>query len=371
MPQPILIPALIGTLFMAQAAPAAAQPGGVEPGEPDRARVMGTVIDTSGGALPGVTVTLVGSGIPPTPVFTDAAGRYLTLWVPPGRYNISFTLSGFETTSVMGLALGAGQTVVLDQQLPLAALSETVEVTAPAPAMPPAPKPPPPPRPKVKPTEELLASVCGPRQPPEYSLARGRIVSHRDDARRELLGPGDALRIDAGEEQGMAAGQTFVIRRRFQTGDRAAAKKVRTFGEQTVGLLQITATDASSSSAIVVYACAEIFAGDTVEPYIAQPARFTVRAGTPRFDEPARIAFGEGDRQAASAGQMMVIDRGMMQGIQRGQRLTIFRPSAADGRLPVTVGEGVIVAIRPDSATIRIELATDAVYVGDLVALHR
>ena len=68
---------------------------------------------------------------------------------------------------------------------------------------------------------------------------------------------------------------------------------------------------------------------------------------------------------------MMVIDRGIMQGVQRGQRLTIFRrPQGAAGR-PLTIGDGVVIALRADSATIRIERATDAVQVGDLVALHR
>jgi len=331
---------------------------------------MGTVIDTSGGALPGVTVTLTGSAIAPTTVVTDEAGRYLTPLVPPGDYNIAFVLSGFETRTVTGLKLGPGQTAVLDQELALAALSETVEVIAPAPK-PPAPRPPPPPRPKVKPTEELLATVCGPRQPPAFSLARGRIVSHRDDTGRQLLGPGDVLRLDISDPDGVAPGQHFVIRRRFQTGDRGAAKRTQEFGEQTVGLAQILDKQGASATAIVVYACSEVLAGDTIEPYVAQPASYTVAAGTPRFDEPARIAFGEYDRTVAANGQLMVIDRGLMQNVHRGQRVTIFRRRQGDALPPLIIGEGVIVTVRPDSAALRIDRVTDAVMVGDLVALHR
>jgi len=336
----------------------------------DRARVIGAVIDTSGGALPGVTVTLTGGAIAPTPITTDEAGRYVSPLVPPGTYNLTFELTGFESRQRMGLVLGAGQTVVLDQQLPLAPLSETVEVRAPAPPAPPPLAPPPPPRPKFKPTEELLASVCGPREPPPFSLAVGIVASHRDDPGRQLLGPGDAMRIDIRGGQELTVGQSFVIRRRFQTGDRSAAKPLQTFGEQTVGLAQITDVSATSASAIVVYACAEIVAGDSVEPYIAQPASFTVTAGSAQFDEPAKIAFGEHGRTAGAAGHMMVIDRGLMQGIQRGQQVTIFRRrDAASPR--IVIGAGVIVAVRPDSATVRIDQAVDAVVVGDLVALHR
>jgi hypothetical protein len=68
---------------------------------------------------------------------------------------------------------------------------------------------------------------------------------------------------------------------------------------------------------------------------------------------------------------MMVIDRGIMQGVERGQRLTIFRRSAVVDGVPVTIGDGVIIAVRADSATMRIDRATDAVMVGDLIALHR
>lgn len=330
---------------------------------------MGTVIDTSSGALPGVTVTLAGSAIAPTPVITDEAGRYVTPLVPPGTYNVSFELAGFESRQRAGLTLGAGQTVVLDQQLALAPLSETVEVRAPAPAPPPPPKPAPP-RPKFKPTEDLLASVCGPREPPPFSLSVGTVVSHRDDPRRQLLAPGDPIRIDMRDSQTLTAGQHFVIRRRFQTGDRNAVRQLQTFGEQAMGLIQITDVSERSASALIVYSCGEILGGDSVEPYVAQPASFTVAAGSPRFDEPARIAFGEHDRTAGAAGQMMVIDRGMMQGVQRGQQVTIFRSPNADGPR-VIIGTGIIVAVRPDSSTIRIDQATNAVMVGDLVALHR
>jgi hypothetical protein len=66
-----------------------------------------------------------------------------------------------------------------------------------------------------------------------------------------------------------------------------------------------------------------------------------------------------------------VIDRGILRGVQRGQRLTIFRASPGNPGLKLTIGDGVIVAIRADSATIKIEKTTAAVMVGDLVALHR
>ena len=54
-----------------------------------RARVQGTVVDTSQGALPGATVTLTNTatGVAATRV-TDTDGRYLFDFVDPGTYTM-------------------------------------------------------------------------------------------------------------------------------------------------------------------------------------------------------------------------------------------------------------------------------------------
>ena len=338
----------------------------------NQARLIGVVSDASGAALPGVTVTAAGAAQQrPAPVVTDNSGRYITPWLAPGTYTVSFELSGFETRTITNVALAAGQTVVLDQQLPLASLSETVQVTATAPVPPPPPYVPPPP-PRLLPIDkEEAASVCGPRQSPGFSLSMGHIIGHRDDSNRELLGPGDPLRLDVGEESGASVGQNLVVRRRFRTGDKNLPKKQATYGEQTAGLVQIVQIQPHSSVAVVVYLCGEIYAGDAVERFLPQTAYMVVMDGAPTFNDPAQIIIGEDDRGTAAKGQMMVIDRGVMQGVQRGQRVTIFRRPSVQDAPPMTIGNGVVIAVRPDSATFKIEGATDAVMVGDLVALHR
>ena len=350
-------------VFTTFAADAAAQPDG--------SRLMGVVTDGSGGALPGVTVSV--SGTRTLSMVTDGTGRYITPWLAPGTYTVTFVLSGFETRTVKNVPVEAGHTVVVDQQLPLAQLTETVQVIAAAPPPPPPtpvrPTEMPSPKPKVTPVDkEILASVCGPRHAANFTLALGKIVSHHD-ANRWLLGPGDSVKVDAGQSQGVAAGQNLVVRRRFAIGDQDVPKKQRQFGEQGIGMVQITETLKDSSVGVIVYACGEIQAGDTVEPHVSQPAFFSVADGKPRYDEPGKITLGEHGRNAGSEGQMMVIDRGVMQGVQRGQRLTIFRPRS-DGS-PMTLGDAVIVSVRADSATILIGRTNDAIAVGDLIAPHR
>ena len=96
-----------------------------------------------------------------------------------------------------------------------------------------------------------------------------------------------------------------------------------------------------------------------------------LEGGTPRFDEPAHVIFGDQGKVMGAPQDLMVIDRGTLQGAQRGQRLTIFRKAADKAGPAMTIADAIIVAVRPESATVRIERASDAVTVGDLVALHR
>ena len=108
--------------------------------------ITGVARDNTGAVLPGVTVEAASPALieKARTVVTDGQGVYRIIELRPGTYNVTFALSGFDTRSVTGVLLGAGQTVVLDQPLPIASLSEIVEVKAPAPPLrPPRPSAPP------------------------------------------------------------------------------------------------------------------------------------------------------------------------------------------------------------------------------------
>jgi hypothetical protein len=342
----------------------------------EQARLTGRVTDGSGGALPGVTVTLSAPrGSRPVVVVTDRVGQYRSPPLAPDTYAVTFTMPGFAPRTNPAVVLQPGEVFVLDRQLSLASVTETVTVTGAAPPPPPAATEPLPPvrqRPQTIPIQKVfLASVCGPDTPAEFNVTVGHIVGHRDDPRRELFGPGDVLLLDVGAEMGMAAGQNFVARRRFRTGDKGALLKNATFGEHTAGLIQVVETTAEASVAVVVYACGEFMAGDSLEPFDPQLVMAAQAPGEPQFEDPAHIVFGELGREIAGPKQLMVIDRGLNQGVVRGQRFTVFRRAVSGGGPIVRVGDGVIAAVRPQSATIQIERVSDAVVVGDLVALHK
>src|SRR5262245_49675128 len=76
------------------------------------AAIAGSVTDTTGAALPGVTVEAASPALieKTRSAVTDGAGNYRIVDVPPGVYNVTFALSGFSTVKREGLSLSTGFT---------------------------------------------------------------------------------------------------------------------------------------------------------------------------------------------------------------------------------------------------------------------
>ena len=76
----------------------------------EAATLSGTVEDTSGGALPGVTVTAVDNNTGRQSVaVTDGEGGFRMSALPPGAYRVEATLSGFANMLIPELELLVGQ----------------------------------------------------------------------------------------------------------------------------------------------------------------------------------------------------------------------------------------------------------------------
>ena len=95
--------------------------------------MSGTVMDRSGGALPGTTITIrnVETGLERI-VQTNASGFFSAPFLPVGRYNVTAELSGFGTLARHNVGVELNQTTVQDFKL-APAVSETVTVSADAP----------------------------------------------------------------------------------------------------------------------------------------------------------------------------------------------------------------------------------------------
>src|SRR6476646_8076653 len=93
--------------------------------------ILGTVRDTSGGALPGATVTILNQDMGFTrTVPSDSSGEYTFPLVPTGNYTVTGELSGFKKVSLANFHLGVDQKVSADLKLDVGQLSESVTIQA-------------------------------------------------------------------------------------------------------------------------------------------------------------------------------------------------------------------------------------------------
>jgi len=93
-------------------------------------RISGIVKDTSGGVLPGVTVSVVETrtGFTQSAV-TEGGGNYTFVNLPLGEYTVNAELEGFKKASKAGFVLVADGRIGVDFALEVGAFSEMVQVT--------------------------------------------------------------------------------------------------------------------------------------------------------------------------------------------------------------------------------------------------
>src|SRR6266852_2610275 len=94
-------------------------------------RIIGTITDQGGAAVPGATVTLVNrdTGIE-TKEVTQANGYFTFLNVRPGAYTMNVAAAGFATVAIAQFLVEVNQTVSRDAILTVGALQQAVEVRA-------------------------------------------------------------------------------------------------------------------------------------------------------------------------------------------------------------------------------------------------
>jgi hypothetical protein len=96
--------------------------------------ITGTVVDESGAAMPGVTVTLTHLETKRTIVrTTDASGHYAAREIEPGRYSIRHELTGFSAIEVPSVNLLLGKTLQVPATMKVGAMTETVQVVGESP----------------------------------------------------------------------------------------------------------------------------------------------------------------------------------------------------------------------------------------------
>jgi len=93
--------------------------------------VLGTVVDSKGGVVPGVTVELVNAAINETKtVQTNGVGQYVFPAVSPGNYTLKMIKQGFATITFTNITVNVAKSYTYDGTLEISGGKEVIEVTA-------------------------------------------------------------------------------------------------------------------------------------------------------------------------------------------------------------------------------------------------
>jgi hypothetical protein len=99
--------------------------------------IAGTVRDTSGAVLPGVSVEASSPALIERvrSAVTDGSGQYHIEDLRPGTYAITFTLTGFSTVKREGIEITGSFTATVNADLKVGAVAETIVVTGETPVV--------------------------------------------------------------------------------------------------------------------------------------------------------------------------------------------------------------------------------------------
>ena len=97
-------------------------------------RIVGNVRDSQQAMVPRANVTVTSSATgQAVNVTTNDRGDYVVTPVNPGFYRVTVAMTGFQTAVVNAVEVPVGQSVRVDVELKVGALSETAEVAAASP----------------------------------------------------------------------------------------------------------------------------------------------------------------------------------------------------------------------------------------------
>ena len=221
---------------------------------------------------------------------------------------------------------------------------------------------------------------------------------------------GDLVYINRGSGQGVKVGDEFLVSRHVKD-----LLKFKWFSQQPwllramgkvwedQGRLRVVHVDANVSTAEIVYSCSYMQRGDIVQPALERPVpqykqvsefnRFAPVSGRPV----GMVVTMKEFFQAGGAGDVVYVNLGNSQGVKVGDYLRIFRYQGIQnesayqtwrqsfrvygfGSVPLSynwenvpreiIGEGIVLRVTPNAATVLVTLSLREVFAGDYVEIE-
>lgn len=218
---------------------------------------------------------------------------------------------------------------------------------------------------------DVLALACAPAMAFDEPAITLRVTGGQDSFVRRIFQPGDLVTINAGTVNGIEVGQEYYVRRVQPEYGRAVSRE--TPGViRTTGWIRVHAVEERMAMATITHACDTIETGDFLEPFALPevPAVSAEKLPVQRSNY-GRILLGTDRRSSFGTGDFLIVDRGSDHGVTRGAQFVIYRDKRLADNFLFELGEAVAVDVRPETSTLRVTVARDALAAGDYVAIRK
>jgi hypothetical protein len=218
---------------------------------------------------------------------------------------------------------------------------------------------------------EVLSLACAPALTYEEPAVALRVSGGQEAVRRLIHAPGDLVTINAGTNQGIAVGQEYYTRRPLPAAPgRISGRNPGTI--RTTGWIRVWAVEEEMSLATISHACETVDVGDYLEPFgLPSVPRPSSATGVPERGNYGHVLSGQDRRTSFGLNDYLLIDRGSSQGVAVGARFVIYRDKRTPGNFLFEIGEGYVVDVKADTATLHVLRAIDAITAGDYVGMRK
>jgi hypothetical protein len=236
------------------------------------------------------------------------------------------------------------------------------------------------------------------------------VISGPESEVKNIFSQGNFVFINKGSSQGIKVGDEFLASRPESDEvlipwftDQVALEKAMGTYYADLGRVQVVSVAANTSVAQVTMSCGYIQRGDVLEPFHERPVpTFKPVATFDRFAAPngkakASVVFTKGFGQLGGSGTIVYVNLGGAQGVKVGDYFRLFRYQSSSreglyqypdtayrvwgfGSTPVpytadqlprdVIGEGVVLRVGPNAATVMLTNMLHEVFVGDYAEIE-
>jgi len=218
---------------------------------------------------------------------------------------------------------------------------------------------------------DMISLACAPTMTYEAPAAPLRISGEQESTRRLSHAPGDLVTINAGTRGGISVGQEFYTRRVIKSGE-AGVGRTHPGTIKTTGWIRVWAVDDDMALATITHACDSVDLDDYLEPFVLPVVpTLSQLTGPPERGNYGLVLSGGDRRTQFGRGDYLLIDRGSTQGVAPGSRFVVYHNKKMDGNFLFQIAEAIAVDVKPDTATLHVLSAIDAISAGDYVGMRK